>query len=79
MRQKLYNTEPLDNFDCLESLVHVTEGQVETEVHHCCLGRLLRLLKTDKVTVDSLNHHRLRVRCRLVTRLRYINLSTNNG
>ena len=69
MKQKLYNYKPLDNFDCFESLVHVAEGQVEAEIHHCCLGRLLGLLKTDKVTVDSLNHHRLRVRCRLVARL----------
>jgi len=51
---------PLDDFDGFESLVHVTECQEETEVHHCGFGCLVRLLQTNKVTMDSLDYHRLR-------------------
>ena len=76
-------SEPLDDFDSFESLVHVAKRQVETEVHHRGLRRALGLLQTHKVAVNSLYDHRLRrstVRrhCRLISCLHQIDLNTNS-
>ena len=56
----MLDSEPLNDFDGFESLVHVAECEIEAEVHHSSLGRLFGLLETNKVAMDSLNYHRLR-------------------
>ena len=47
------NSAPLDELDCFEGLVHVSDGEEITEVHHCVPGGLVSVFQPNEISEDS--------------------------
>ena len=50
-------SSPFDELDGLKSLIHITNGEEVTEIHHGVPRVLVRILEPNKVSHDPTSHH----------------------